>query len=185
MNLTNLEHVLEELRLELNNHIRELTVTIYNLRISLKAEEERNNALQKDANCLRQDLKEVSDSSVTAPLHQCFIPGIISLAACDFCYKTSVLSPSFLILYVYVQPISEKGDYSNPSSYCLTALTSTVSRDFESHLSSHLLKHLGSPSFLSDHECGFHKIGSIGDDLSSTTSVAVLSERSLESCYSP
>ncbi|XP_071536373.1 uncharacterized protein [Panulirus ornatus] len=59
INLRSLENRIGELSLEFNGHIRIVTLTVSSLNVRLKAEEEKNNVLQKNADCLRQDLKEM------------------------------------------------------------------------------------------------------------------------------
>ena len=73
--------------------------------------------------------------------------------------------------HALVQPIPKKGNRSDPSNYRPIALTSSISKVFESLLNSHFLKHLESHSLLSDHQYGFRKARSTGDILSYLTHV--------------
>ena len=68
-----------------------------------------------------------------------------------------------------VQPVPKKGDRSNPSNYRPIALTSAISKVFESILNSHFLNHLEKNLLLSDHQYGFRKARSTGDLLSYLT----------------
>ena len=68
-----------------------------------------------------------------------------------------------------VQPVHKKGDHSNPSNYRPIALTSTISKVFESILNAHFMKHLEFHHLLSDHQYGFRKARSTGDLLSYLT----------------
>ena len=65
--------------------------------------------------------------------------------------------------HALVQPVPKKGDCSNPSNYRLIALTSAVSKVFETLLNSHFIKHLESNNLLSDQQYGFRKARSTGD----------------------
>ena len=64
------------------------------------------------------------------------------------------------------QPVTKKGDCSNPSNYRPIALISAVAKVFESLLNSHFIKHLESNNLLSVHQYGFHKARSTGNLLS-------------------
>ena len=86
-----------------------------------------------------------------------------------FCLKTQTFPRTWK--HALVQPILKKGDRSNPSNYRPIALTSTVSKVFESLLNSHFHKNLESHSLLSDHQYGFHKARSTDDILSYITNV--------------
>ena len=73
--------------------------------------------------------------------------------------------------HALVQSVPKKGDRSNPSTYRPIALTSVVAKVFETLLNSHFIKHLESNNLLSDHQYGFRKARSTGDDLSYLTHV--------------
>ena len=83
--------------------------------------------------------------------------------------KTGIYPSSWK--HVLVQPVPKKGDRSNPSNYRPIALTSTISKVFETLLNAHFLRHLESHSLLSDHQYGFRKARSTGDILSYLTHV--------------
>ena len=85
------------------------------------------------------------------------------------CLKTGIYPSSWK--HVLVQPVPKKGDRSNPSNYRPIALTSTISKVFETLLNAHFLRHLESHSLLSDHQYGFRKARSTGDILSYLTHV--------------
>ena len=86
-----------------------------------------------------------------------------------FCLKTKTFPSSWK--HALIHPIPKKGDRSDPSNYRPVALTSTISKVFESLLNSHILKHLENHSLLSDHQYGFRKARSTGDILSYLTNV--------------
>ena len=71
--------------------------------------------------------------------------------------------------HALVHPIPKKGDRSNPSNYRPIALTSSISKLFESILNTQILKHLERCKKLSDHQYGFRKARSTGDLLSYVT----------------
>ena len=71
--------------------------------------------------------------------------------------------------HALVQPVSKKGDHSNPSNYRPIALTSAVVKVFKTLLNSHFIKHLKFNNLLSDHQYGFRKARSTGDLLSYLT----------------
>ncbi len=62
-----------------------------------------------------------------------------------------------------MQPVSKRGDCSNPSNYRPTAVISFLSKAFETILNRKFLKHLSSFNLLSDHRYGFRKGRSTGD----------------------
>ncbi len=63
----------------------------------------------------------------------------------------------------------KKGDRSNPSNDRPIALTSCLSKAFETILNKKFLKHLSSFNLLSDHQYGFRKRGSTSDLLAFLT----------------
>merc|ERR1712035_103855 len=71
--------------------------------------------------------------------------------------------------YARIQPVPKKGDRSNPSSYRPIALTSCLTKAFESILNRKILKHLSTHNLLSDHQYGFCKGRSTGDLLAFLT----------------
>ncbi len=71
--------------------------------------------------------------------------------------------------FAHIQPVPKKGDRSNPSSYHSIALTSCLSKAFESILNKKILQHLSDHNVLSDHLYGFHKVRSTGDLLAFLT----------------
>ncbi len=71
--------------------------------------------------------------------------------------------------FAHIQPVPKKGDDSNPSNYRPIALTSCLSKAFESILNRKILKHLSAHNFLSDRQYGFCKGRSTGDPLASLT----------------
>ena len=84
-----------------------------------------------------------------------------------FCLKTQTFPSSWK--HALVQPIQKKGDQSNPSNYRPIALTSSLSKIFETILNSHFLRYLERLSLLSDHQYDFRKARSTGDLLSCCT----------------
>ncbi len=86
----------------------------------------------------------------------CFL--IIPKSAFSFCWK-----------FVHIQPVPKKGDLSNPSNYRPIALTSCLSKAFESILNKKTLKYLSDRNLLSDHQYGFRKGRSTGDLLAFLT----------------
>jgi hypothetical protein len=70
-----------------------------------------------------------------------------------------------------VQPVLKKGDPSDPSNYRPIALTSSISKIFETLLNSKLIKHLEGQRLLSDHQYGFRQARSCGDLLAYLTHV--------------
>ena len=71
--------------------------------------------------------------------------------------------------FAHIQPVPKKGDRSNPSNYRPIALTSCLSKAFESILNKKILKHLSTHNLLSDHQYGFRKGRSTGDLLAFLT----------------
>src|SRR5678815_3245749 len=71
--------------------------------------------------------------------------------------------------HAHLQPIPKKGSRSDPSNYRPIALTSILSKIFETLLNSHFLDHLESHSLLSDRQYGFWRSRSTGDILSYLT----------------
>ena len=65
--------------------------------------------------------------------------------------------------FAHIQPVPKKGDRSNPSNYRPIALTSCLSKAFESILNRKILEHLSTHNLLSDHQYGFRKGRSTGD----------------------
>ena len=65
-----------------------------------------------------------------------------------------------------IQPVPKKGDPSLPSNYRPIALTSVLSKVFESILNGKIWKHLNSFKLISDRQYGFRKKRSTGDLLS-------------------
>ena len=65
-----------------------------------------------------------------------------------------------------VQPVPKKGDPSQPSNYRPIALTSILSKVFESILNRKIWKHLNSRNLICDRQYGFRKERSTGDLLS-------------------
>jgi len=57
--------------------------------------------------------------------------------------------------HAVVQPVFKKGDPSDPSNYRPIAITSTISKVFESLINSKLSTHLENHHLLSDHQYGF------------------------------
>ena len=53
--------------------------------------------------------------------------------------------------HVLVQPVTKRGDSSNPSNYRPIAYTSVDAKVFETLLNSHFIKQLESNNLLSDH----------------------------------
>ena len=85
--------------------------------------------------------------------------------------------------HTLVQPVPKKGDQSNPSNYRPIALTSTISKVFETLLNLHFLKHLESHVLLSDHQYGFRKARSTGDLLAYLTHLWSSSLRNFGETY--
>lgn len=77
-----------------------------------------------------------------------------------FCFSLKAESFPSLLGKALVQP-----------NYHPTALVSTFSKSFETHLNSHFLANLESQSRLYDHQSGFRKVRSIDDILSNVTSI--------------
>ena len=71
--------------------------------------------------------------------------------------------------FAHIQPVPKKGDRSNPSNYRPIALTSCLSKVFESILNKKILKHLSAHNLLSDRQYGFRKGRSTGDLLAFLT----------------
>ena len=71
--------------------------------------------------------------------------------------------------FAHIQPVPKKGDHSNPSNYRPIALTSCLSKAFESILNRKILKHLSTHNLLSDRQYGFRKGRSTGDLLAFLT----------------
>ena len=71
--------------------------------------------------------------------------------------------------FAHIQPVPKKGDHSNPSNYRPIALTSCLSKVFESILNRKILKHLSTHNLLSDRQYGFRKGRSTGDLLAFLT----------------
>ena len=67
--------------------------------------------------------------------------------------------------HALVEPVTKKGDCSNPSNYRLIALTSAVAKVFKTLLNSHFNKHLESNNLVSYHQYGFRKARSTGNIL--------------------
>ena len=65
-----------------------------------------------------------------------------------------------------IQPVPKKGDPSLPSNYRPIALTSVLSKVFESILNRKIWEHLSSSNLISDRQYGFRKERSTGDLLS-------------------
>ncbi len=74
-----------------------------------------------------------------------------------------------ILAKAHVQPVTKKGDRSNPSNYRPIALISCLSKAFETILSRKFLKHLSSFNLLSDHQYGFRKGRSTSDLLAFIT----------------
>ncbi|KAK3884497.1 hypothetical protein Pcinc_011235 [Petrolisthes cinctipes] len=68
--------------------------------------------------------------------------------------------------FALIQPVPKKGDRSQPSNYRPIALTSCLSKVFESVLNSKIHKHLICHDLLSDRQYGFRQGRSTGDLLS-------------------
>ena len=71
--------------------------------------------------------------------------------------------------FAHIQPVPKKGDRSNPSNYRPIALTSCLSKAFESILNKRILKHLSAHNLISDRQYGFRKGRSTGDLLAFLT----------------
>ena len=71
--------------------------------------------------------------------------------------------------FAHIQPVPKKGDRSDPSNYRPIALTSCLSKAFESILNKKILKHLSAHDLLSDRQYGFRKGRSTGDLLAFLT----------------
>ena len=95
-------------------------------------------------------LKEFADELAPVLCH------LFSLILISYTYPSSWK-------HALVQPVTKKGDHSNPSNYRPIALTSAVAKVFETLLNSHFIKHLESNNLLSDHQYGFRKARSTGD----------------------
>ena len=80
------------------------------------------------------------------------------------CLSTSTFPSSWKC--ALVQPVPKKGDRSLPSNYRPIALTSILSKVFESILNRKIWKHLNSFALISDRQYGFRKERSTGDLLS-------------------
>ena len=65
--------------------------------------------------------------------------------------------------HAVVQPVFKKGDPSDPSNYRPIAITSTISKVFESLINSKLTTHLENNHLISDHQYGFRSSRSCGD----------------------
>ena len=68
-----------------------------------------------------------------------------------------------------IQPVPKKGDPTLPSNYRPIALTSVLSKVFESILNRKIWEHLSSHNLISDRQYGFRKERSTGDLLSLLT----------------
>ncbi len=93
------------------------------------------------------------------------IPCLVKLFR--LCLSTSTFPSCWK--YAYVQPVPEKSDGSNPSNYLPIALIACLSKTFETLLNRKFLKHLSSLNLLSDHQYGFRKGRSTGDQLAFLT----------------
>ncbi len=71
--------------------------------------------------------------------------------------------------FAHIQPVPKKGDRSNASSYRPIALTSCLSKAFESTLHRKILKHLSHHNIPADHQYGFRKGRFSGDLLAFLT----------------
>merc|ERR1712035_293843 len=85
----------------------------------------------------------------------------------SLCLSTSTFPSCWK--YAHIQPVPKKGDRSNPSNYRPIALTSCLSKVFESILNRKILKHLSTHNLLSDHQYGIRKGRSTGDLLAFLT----------------
>ncbi len=65
--------------------------------------------------------------------------------------------------FAHIHPVPKKGDRSNSSNYRPIALTSCLSKAFDSVLNKKILKHLSDHNLLSDYQYGFLKGRSTGD----------------------
>jgi hypothetical protein len=81
--------------------------------------------------------------------------------------KTNIFPNSWK--HAVIQPVPKKGDPSDPTNYRPIAITSVVSKVFESLINSKLTKHLESHRLLSDHQYGFRSARSCGDLLAYVT----------------
>ena len=110
-------------------------------------------------------------SNLARPLNRGFSDSFLIswLHSWLFCFiLTSCTEPS-VWKHALIQPIPMKGDRSNPSNYCSIALTSTITKVFETLLNWHIMKHIESNSLLSDNQYGFLKARSTCDLLSYIT----------------
>ena len=84
----------------------------------------------------------------------------LCLSTCSFpsCWKFAI-----------IQPVPKKGDHSNPSNYRPIALTSVISKIFESLINKKIVKHLDTFNLISDRQYGFRHGRSTGDLLSYLT----------------
>ncbi len=71
--------------------------------------------------------------------------------------------------YAHIQPVTKKGDRSNPSNYRPIALHSCLYKAFESIFNRKIQKHLSTSNLLSDRQYGYRKGCSTGDLLSLLT----------------
>ena len=97
------------------------------------------------------------------------------------CLKSQTFPSSWK--HALVQPVPKKGDRSNPSNYRPIALTSSLSKVFETLLNCHFLHHLENNSLISDHQYGFRKARSTGDLLSYVTHIWSTSLRDFGESY--
>ncbi len=78
-----------------------------------------------------------------------------------FCLSTSTFPSCWK--YADIQPVSKKGDRSNPSNCRAIALLSCLSKAFETIINRKILKHLSASNLLSDRQYWFRKGRSTGD----------------------
>ncbi len=83
------------------------------------------------------------------------------------CLSTSTFSSCWK--FAHIQLVPKKGDRSNPSTYRPIALTSCLSKAFESILNKKILKDLSDHNLVSDRQYGFCKGPSTGDILALLT----------------
>jgi hypothetical protein len=90
--------------------------------------------------------------------------------------KTNIFPSSWK--HAVVQPVPKKGDPSDPSNYRPIAITSTLSKVFETILNSKIVSHLEKFNIISDNQYGFRSARSCGDLLALVTHKWVSSFRS-------
>ncbi len=94
-----------------------------------------------------------------------FAPCLVKLI--HICLSTSNFPSCWK--FAHIHPVPKKGDRSNPSNYRPIALTSCLSKAFESILNKKILKPLSDHNLLSDHQYSFRKGRSTGDLLAFST----------------